>query len=157
MESSSNRMLALDLYLAFHAGHRHFNAELFKLMRKADPANLRKLAQVYPDEYEVYTAWLAAPSEGVFFKQHRLERLLTAPEERDAFMRRFRQATPLEITVTSSIGNATALKTTRTNHWEVTFPWGRERFFGSAADTRQHMERRIVKHMNNDGWVKVDD
>ena len=59
---------AKDLFLAFHCGHDHFTAQLYKLIAKADPSNRARLMGAFPVEVACYMAWHASPDEKAFFR-----------------------------------------------------------------------------------------
>lgn len=73
--------LALDLFIAFRCGGTNFNAQLFRLMSKADPVNLARLSVGFPTEVEVYAEWHNTPDERSFFRRHLLGKRLGGERE----------------------------------------------------------------------------
>ena len=86
-EYDARRILARDLYLAFHHSRTadHFNAQLFRLMHKADPGNLVRLGIGFPLEAAVFNEWYGAPNEAAFFDRYPLHEILREPE-RSAYL-----------------------------------------------------------------------
>lgn len=47
------------------------------------------------------------------------------------------------ITLPTSLGNAEARKTARDVPWDICYPWGGDRFYGSEPEVRKRMQRAI--------------
>lgn len=66
------RHWAKDLFLAFHCGHDHFDAYLFKLINKGVGHNRVKLAVCYPIAVALYEEWHSTPREKDFFIKYNI-------------------------------------------------------------------------------------
>lgn len=73
--------LALDLFIAFQCGGTNFNAQLFRLMHKADPGNLMLISLGFPLNVEIYKEWLESPEERSFFRRYLLSKRLRGERE----------------------------------------------------------------------------
>jgi hypothetical protein len=73
---------AKDLFLAFHCGHDHFTAQLYKLIAKADPSNRAKLMFAFPVEVACFMAWQATPVEKDFFATEDIGAVLLHAEKK---------------------------------------------------------------------------
>lgn len=61
---------ARDVFLSQFADNDHFNVHVIHLIRKADPANRRKLETVFPDLVRMWQEWNDSPTEKEFFERY---------------------------------------------------------------------------------------
>lgn len=80
-EKELREKLALDLFLAFHDSATNFNAQLFRLMSKADPGNLVLISMGFPLNVEIYREWLHSMEERDFFTKYLLGKRLAGKRE----------------------------------------------------------------------------
>lgn len=50
------------------------------------------------------------------------------------------------ITIPTSLGNAEARKSKQREPWDICYPWGADRFYGTADQVKRRMEAAIAKH-----------
>lgn len=80
MAHSAHYPWARDLFLAMHTQASNFNAQLIRLVAKADGFNRRKLARGFPDAVHVFDAWEKSPTEGAFMERYQVQEGLHEPE-----------------------------------------------------------------------------
>jgi hypothetical protein len=73
--------LALDLFIAFHCDGTNFNAQLFRLMHKADPGNLTLISLGFSTHVAIYREWRESPEERSFFRRYLLSKRLRGERE----------------------------------------------------------------------------
>ena len=72
---------AKDLFLAFECHADHFDAELLRLIHKADPGHRLLLARGFPIAVSIHDEWNSAPVQKDFFQFYGVGELLHAKSD----------------------------------------------------------------------------
>jgi hypothetical protein len=63
--------LAYDLWVAnTQPGQNYFTVQVFRLIAKADSINVARLKRAFPEEVELWHAWVNSSDETAFFAQY---------------------------------------------------------------------------------------
>jgi len=57
------------------------------------------------------------------------------------------------IQMSTSLGQAEATKTEPSTPWDIGYPWGGDRFFGSAPEVRARMKKAITAYEKSEEAV----
>ena len=55
-------------------------------------------------------------------------------------------ATPKTITVSTSLGDAEAVRDSPREPWDISYPWGASRFYGSPKQVEKLMKETVVQY-----------
>jgi hypothetical protein len=87
---------AKDLFLAFECRGDFFNAELLKLIHKADPGHRLLLARGFPIAVDIHDEWCNTPVQKDFFRFYGVGELLCAnSDEKKLFDRMYGPDAPV--------------------------------------------------------------
>ena len=64
--------LAFTLYTAYQEHYESFYANLFRLVPRADFANLNRIRRGFPDVVRIYEEWHNSPTEEEFYKKYQV-------------------------------------------------------------------------------------